>query len=390
MREPRAIPCAVYRGGTSRGVYFRENDLPYSQEVRTQILLNIFGSPGSPQVDGLGGGTSSTSKAMIVGPSEVAGTDVQMLFGQVGITAPVVDWGGTCGNLTSAIGPFAIDQGLVKAVEPITEVSIYSVNTKKQVCARVPVYRGRALSEGYYSIPGIRGTGARIDLEFIDPAGALNGHLLPTGKASEQIELKDGRSFTVSIVDAVNVLVFCFAEELGIRGTELPAELDAKREVMSTLEEIRSIAAERLGIVKDRDEATKLSPGTPKIGIISAPTEYETIAGTIVTPDEVDIVGRVFNMQMAHRSYMGGGAICTGAAAAAMGTILYELCGVKMTESGRLRIGHPQGVMDVAVKAFDADGETKIQSATIARTARRIMEGCAYVPEEAFSLKASA
>jgi methylitaconate Delta-isomerase len=385
MCESRAIRCAIYRGGTSRGVYFLDNDLPYPQTIRAQILLNILGSPDPRQVDGLGGGTSATSKTMIIGPSRLEGTDVEMLFGQVSLNSPIVDWRGTCGNLTTAVGPFAIDQGLVKGIEPITEVAIYSLNTRKRIIARVPVNRGRAMVQGDYKIPGIRGTGARIELEYVDPAGSFNGRLLPTGSPRDLIELDGGGKFTVSIVDAGHIVVFCHAHEIGLKGTELPSELEARPSVMETLEAIRSIAAERIGIVSTRKEATRMSPAVPKIGFVSAPTAYPTIDGRLLAENEIDIVGRLLTMQTPHRAYMGAGAICTGVAALASGTIVSDLAGTRMRETGVLRIGHPQGVMDVSVKALQQDGDLKVQSATIARTARRIMQGYAYVPNGCFS-----
>jgi len=385
MSESRGIRCAIYRGGTSRGVYFLDNDLPYPQAIRAQILLNILGSPDPRQVDGLGGGTSSTSKTMIIGPSRLQGTDVQMLFGQVSLHSSIVDWRGTCGNLTTAVGPFAIDQGLVTAVEPVTEVAIYSVNTRKRIIARVPVSRGRAITHGDYKIPGVHGTGARIDLEYVDPAGSFNGRLLPTGSPRDVIELEGKRKFTVSIVDAGHIVVFCHAHELGLRGTELPSELEEKSHVMATLEAIRSVAAERIGIVGSCGEATRISPAVPKIGFISAPAAYPTMDGRLLAENDIDIVGRLLTMQTAHRAYMGAGAICTGVAALAPGTIVSDLAGPRMRETGLLRIGHPQGVMDVSVKAALQNGDLKVQSATIARTARRIMEGYAYVPQNCFS-----
>jgi len=385
MCESRGIRCAIYRGGTSRGVYFLDNDLPYPQAIRTQILLNILGSPDPRQIDGLGGGTSSTSKTMIVGPSRLQGTEVQMLFGQVSLHSSIVDWRGTCGNLTTAVGPFAIDQGLVTAVEPVTEVAIYSVNTRKRIIARVPVSRGRAMTQGDYKIPGVRGTGARIELEYVDPAGSFNGRLLPTGSPRDVIELEGKRKFTVSIVDAGHIVVFCDAQELGLRGTELPSELEEKAQVMATLEAIRSVAAERIGIVSSRNEATRISPAVPKIGFVSAPATYHAMDGRLLTENDIDIVGRLLTMQTAHRAYMGAGAICTGVAALAPGTIVSDLAGARMRETGLLRIGHPQGVMDVSVKAALQNGDLKVQSATIARTARRIMEGYAYVPQNCFS-----
>jgi 2-methylaconitate cis-trans-isomerase PrpF len=385
MSESRGIRCAIYRGGTSRGIYFLDNDLPYPQAIRAQILLNILGSPDPRQVDGLGGGTSSTSKTMIIGPSRLQGAEVQMLFGQVSLDSSIVDWRGTCGNLTTAVGPFAIDQGLVTAVEPVTEVAIYSVNTRKRIIARVPVSRGRAMTQGDYKIPGVRGTGARIDLEYVDPAGSFNGCLLPTGSPRDVIELEGKRKFTVSIVDAGHIVVFCQAHELGLRGTELPSELEEKSHVMATLEAIRSVAAERIGIVGSCSEATRISPAVPKIGFVSAPAAYPTMDGRDLAENDIDIVGRLLTMQTAHRAYMGAGAICTGVAALAPGTIVSDLAGSRMRETGLLRIGHPQGVMDVSVKAALQDGDLKVQSATIARTARRIMEGYAYVPQNCFS-----
>lgn len=384
MYETEAVRCAVYRGGTSRGILFLENDLPSDRDVRAQVLLSIFGSPDPRQIDGLGGGTSPTSKAMLVGPTRQPDADVQMLFAQVSIETPLVDLGGTCGNLTAAVGPFAIDHGLVRATEPLTQVRIYSVNTDKYVNALVPTHRGRAVSSGDYTIPGVPGTGARIELEYVDPGGAFSGRLLPTGKPADTIELEDRRRFTVSIVDAANPVVFCDARELGLTGTELPAELEARAEVMTTLEAIRSAAAERIGVVSDRRTATATSPGLPKVGFVSAPASYSTLDGLSLRADQIDIVGRLLSMQTAHRSYMGTGAICTAAAAMIDGTLVHEFAGRSARDDGKVRIGHPFGVMDVKVMAGTDKGELVIRSATIGRTARRIMEGYAYVPRERF------
>jgi 2-methylaconitate cis-trans-isomerase PrpF len=389
MHETEMVRCAIYRGGTSRGVFFRNNDLPSHQTVRTRVLLSIFGSPDVRQIDGLGGARSPTSKAMIVGPTRVENADVEMLFGQISITSPLVDWGGSCGNLTAAVGPFAVDYGLVTATEPLARVRIYSVNTKKWVIAHVPVRHGRALSEGDYSIPGVPGTAARIDLEYLDPAGSFTGRLLPTGRPSEVIRVDDGRRFTVSIVDAANPVVFCDAREFGLQGVELPADLESRVEVMSTLEAIRSIAAERIGIVQDRRHATGQSPGLPKIGFVSAPVTYTTLAGTEVHAGDIDIVGRLLSMQTAHRSYMGTGAVCTAAAAMISGTVVNEVSLNSNADRDIVRIGHPYGVMDVQISADRTNNETRIASATIGRTARRIMEGFAFVPKDRFIAQAA-
>ncbi len=386
MIEVRGVPCAIYRGGTSRGVFFRENDLPFPRALTAQVLIDIMGSPHPRQVNGLGGGASITSKIMIVGPSRTPEADVQMTFGQVSVNAALVDWGGICGNLTTAVGPFAIDQGLVPAVEPFTDLRVYSVNSRKVIKLRVPVYRGRAVWEGDYTIAGVPGTGARIELEFTEPAGGICGNLLPTGRPRDRLKLRDGRSFDVSIVDAGNLVVFCRPRELGLRGDELPAELEVNAEATMTLEAIRSLVAEMLGIVPSRNVATAKSPGLPKVGFVAPPHAYETITGRALAADEIDLIGRLMTMQTPHHAYMGGGAICTGAAAMIEDTVVAEACRAEARQNRRIRIGHPSGVMDVAVKTAPGEsGLTRIQSVTIARTARRIMEGTAYVSGSYFS-----
>lgn len=365
MSHTGQIRCAIYRGGTSKGVMFRENDLPAAEDCRTRLLLRIFGSPDLKQIDGLGGATLQTSKAMIVGPATVPGADIQMTFAQVALKDASVDWNSVCGNMTSAVAPFAINEGIVRAVEPLTSVRIYSVNSKKYVTAHVPVHDGRARSEGDFAIPGVPGTGARIDLEWMDPAGSITGKLLPSGNPRDRVTLADGRTFTVSIVDAGNLTVFCDARELGVRGTEMPAEFDANRPLQATIEEIRSIGAELSGLVSDR---AKASAGMPKIGFVSTPAN-----------GDMDIVARLMSAQLMHKSYMGAGAVCTSAAAAIEGTIVNQARARATRDSALVRIGHPAGVMDSTVKARREDGATVIVSGSFARTARRIMEGYAFV-----------
>jgi hypothetical protein len=357
---------------------FRENDLPECEEARTKILLRLFGSPDAKQIDGLGGATMQTSKAMIVGPATVPNADVQMTFAQVGLQDATVDWNSVCGNMTSAVGPFAINEGMVRAVEPLTLVRIYSVNSKKHVTAHVPVKNGKAVSEGDFAIPGAPGTGARIDLEWMDPAGAITGKLLPTGNPRDEVRLADGRKFTISIVDAGNLTVFCEARELGLRGTEMPVEFDANRELQATIEEIRSIAAEMSGLVSDWREAAKKSPGMPKIGFFAAPLDYEGTGGHRVGAGDIDVVARLMSARLMHKSYMGAGAVCTSAAAAIDGTIVNQLRAAATKDCEMVRIGHPAGVMDSRVKARRDNGETVIESGSFARTARRLMEGYAY------------
>jgi len=376
------IRCSILRGGTSKAVFFLASDLPADRSAIEPLLLNVFGSPDLRQIDGLGGATSQTSKAAIIGPPSRPDADVDYTFAQVAVGHPLVDWGGNCGNISAAIGPFAIDQGFVPAVDPITTVRVHNTNTGKIITEHVPVHGGRAASEGDYAVPGVPGTGARILLEFGDPAGSLTGHLLPTGRPRDRVELADGRTFEVTVVDAANPVVFLTAASLGLVGTELPAEVEAATEATDVLEEVRSVVAEWLGLTADRRDATKTTPGLPKIGFVSRPQAYRTTAGVDVPEDAIDLTGRLMSMQTAHRSYMATGAIATAAAAMVEGSIVNELVrpiGERpMAQS--VRIAHPYGVMEVVVNGDGPAAEPVIRGVAIARTARHILDGQVWVP----------
>jgi methylitaconate Delta-isomerase len=383
---PTVVPirCALLRGGTSRAVFFLENDLPSERAAIEPILLDVLGSPDVRQINGLGGSTSQTSKAALIGPPSRLDADLDYTFAQVSVSEPLVDWGGNCGNISSAVGPFAIDQGLVRAVAPLTTVRIHNTNTGKLIVASVPVDSGRAVSEGDYAIPGVPGRGARIDLDFRDPAGSISGHLLPTGRPLDTVELADGRRFEVSVVDAANPVVFARAADLGLEGTELPHEIEQATDATAVLEEIRGIVAELLGLVTDRRDATRGSPGLPKVGFVAPPLTYVTTGGSTVDAAEADLSGRLMSMQTAHRSYMVTGAIATAAAACVPGTVVYEAA---RPDSARphpatLRIAHPYGVMDVVSSAESAGPATReplIHGVTVGRTARHILDGQVWV-----------
>lgn len=376
-----AIPCALYRGGTSRGLLFLEEHLPYSRDVLGGILLRAFGSPDGRQIDGVGGGTSLTSKALIVGAERTADADVHMLFAQVGVGTSTVDWGGNCGNMTSAVGPFAIDAGLVPAVEPVTTVRIRSLNTAVMVHAHVPVRDGRVCADGDFAIAGVAGRAARIDLEWLDPGGSTTGRLLPTGRARDRFALSGGREIEVSIVDAANPVVFCAAAAVGLTGTEPPAAIEAQTGATQLLEEIRSMAAELLGIVTNRATATRVSPGLPKVAFVAPAAIYTTSTGDVLAADTHDVQARLMSMQTAHRAYAGGASICTSVAALIPGTVVHECLSGREVDPSRFRIGHPAGVLDVRVNMGSRDGHPHVVSATVARTARRIMSGEVWVPE---------
>jgi 2-methylaconitate cis-trans-isomerase PrpF len=375
-----AIPCSLYRGGTSRGVLFLESDLSYPREIRDRILLRIFGSPDSRQIDGLGGATSLTSKALVVGPANRPDADVNMTFAQVGVNAPVVDWGGNCGNMTTAVGVFAIEVGLVEPTEPTTLVRIFSVNTGLKVHAHVPIREGQVLTEGDYIIPGVPRPGARIDLDWLQPGGSATGRVLPTGQSIDRIDLSDGREVNISIVDAANPVAFCEAGALGLKGTELPQDIESRRDVCWVLEDIRSTAAEMIGIVPERKVATATSPGLPKVAFVAPAQAYRTSEGRQVSMEEHDLQGRLMSMHTAHRSFGGAAAICTAVASRINGTVVHRCRKGGSDDPELVRIAHPSGVMDARVKMTGSDKEPHVESARIGRTGRRIMSGVAYVP----------
>ncbi len=375
-----AIQCSILRGGTSRGIFFRKEALPEDQPAIERILLNVFGSPDIRQINGLGGATSQTSKAAIIGPPSRPDADVDYTFAQVSVGTPVVDWGGNCGNISSAVGPYSIDTGLVPATGDLTTVRIHNTNTRQIIVASVPTRDGRAVIEGDYAIPGVPGTGARISLEFTEPAGSVTGRLLPTGKPRDLLKLASGREVTVSVVDAANPTVFLLAEELGLTGVETPLEIEANTDVTDILEEARSIVAEQLGIVPDRSVATSQSPGLPKVGFVSPPQDEETLTGSHVSAAAVDLVGRVMSMQTAHRAYQATAAICTAAAAFAEGTLVHQVTRSERPDPGTIRLAHPYGVMEMSVRTDPDAEELHIASITIGRTARHILDGAVWVP----------
>ncbi|MGP1673856.1 MAG: 2-methylaconitate cis-trans isomerase PrpF family protein [Candidatus Limnocylindrales bacterium] len=379
----QAVPirCSILRGGTSRGVFFLENDLPTARGAIEPILLDVFGSPDMRQIDGLGGATSQTSKAAIIGPSDRDDADVDYTFAQVSVTDELVDWGGNCGNISAAVGPFAIDQGLVRATGDLTTVRIHNTNTAKVIVAYVPTVGGRASIDGDYAIPGVPGTSARVLLEFADPAGSLTGKLLPTGSPCDTLELADGRRITVSVVDAANPTVFLRAADLGFAGTETPAEIEAATAAIATLEEARGIIAERLGLVANRREATAKTPGLPKVGFVSPPVDHVAADGSTIRATDADVVGRLMSMQTAHRSYMTTGAIATAAAAFVAESIVAEMTRDRgdRPEPDTIRIAHPYGVMHTVVRANDPADPSTIAAIAVGRTAHHILDGTVWV-----------
>ena len=381
VQPNRKIPCVYMRGGTSKALFFRDEDLPNDEAARDRVILSAFGSPDRRQIDGMGGANTSTSKVAILKKSERPGIDVDYDFGQVDINAPIVGKTMNCGNISSAVGPYAVDEGLVEAVEPITEVHIFNTNTQKEIIAQVPVQDGRAVTEGDFRIDGVPGSGAKITLKFVSPQGAASGRLLPTGHARDVIEL-EGQRYEYSFVDSANPVIFVHPEDFGVTGTETPAQFNALpncSEICRKLEIIRGTGAILLGFAKDLEDARINSQTLPKIAFVTRPAEYTAGSGKTISSGQIDLVGRLFsvNMKMID-AYMGTGAICTITAANTPGTIVNEI--VHGGPVSHLRIGHPWGVMD-AYADLDKrpDGTYSLLSGNLDRTARRIMDGYVYV-----------
>lgn len=369
----KKYPCVYMRGGTSKAVFFHEKDLPEDKSLWDDIFLKVMGTPDVKQIDGMGGTVSSTSKIAIIAPSDKPGVDVEYTFRQVDIVIPRVDGSANCGNISSAVGSFAIDEGLVPAVEPITVVRVLNTNTNKIIEEHVRVEDGHAMVHGDEVIQGVPGTGSRIDMYFEDPAGSKTGKLFPTGQKKEVFDVPEYGPAEVTVLDCSNPMVFIKASDLGIKGSEL-TELNQNKDVMEHIERIRGMAAVKCGFVENWEDARTKSTSAPKVSIVSAPQDYINMDGNEVKADTMDLCCRAISVGALHKAYPMTVAVGTGAAARISGTIVNEI--VKPApDQDIIRLGHASGVTEVDVKM---DGE-KVVKGGVTRTARRIMDGWVYV-----------
>lgn len=374
MNRKYRIPCIIMRGGTSKGVFFLENDLPSDPQERDQTLLKVMGSPDVKQINGLGGGTSVTSKVAIVSVSSRPDADVDYLFAQVSVDKPVVSYKGNCGNILSAVGPFAVERGLVKAREPKTRVRIYNVNTGKLIESEFAVENGSVKYDGDYAIAGVKGTASPIKLKFLDPAGTISHRLLPTGNAVDVLEVPGTGSIEVSIVDAANPLVFVRASDLGLKGTETPAQLEALPGMLDTLERIRGMAAVKLGLISDYQNSAWECPGLPKMTLAAAPGSYQAADQSQIEENQVDLLIRMMSMQKPHPAMAMTGVMCTAAAAAVPGSIVQQVLRPG-ADYECIRMGHPGGIAEGGVSFHMEQNETVIDYTWGFRTANLLMEG---------------
>ena len=395
----RAIPASFWRGGTSRAVLFRSDDLAgYRAEQVEAIILAALGSPDPDgrQIDGLGGGISSLSKAAIVGPAPPgSGAGVAFRFAQVEVAEPRVDFTGNCGNISAAIAPFAVNEGLVEAdTTDSVAVEALSLNTGQRFRTQVPVQSGRYDPSGDFAIGGVPGTGARLALEYLEPGGSIGRGALPTGLVRENVDVPGCGAVPVSIIDVGNPAVFVAAEALGApeAAIALPAALDADAVLQERLERIRCEAAVRVGVADSPPEATRRHRTVPKVAMVGTPAAYRTTSGTEVPATDVDLVVRLISMGRTHRTLAMTGAMACAAAAVIDGSVVSEVAGgspeaappglaggVVMTR--QVRLGHPAGVLVLNVTAGHSSGTWQVPSLTMDRTAREIMRGAVQVPQ---------
>lgn len=385
------IPATYMRGGTSKGVFFKLDDLPEAAQqpgkVRDQLLLRVIGSPDpyGKQIDGMGGASSSTSKTVILAKSSQPEHDVDYLFGQVAIDQPFVDWSGNCGNLTAAVGSFAITNGLVSA-ERIPEngictVRIWQVNIEKTIIAHVPITNGQVQETGDFELDGVTFPAAEVQIEFLDPAddGEEGGAMFPTGNVVDTFEVPNIGTFQATFINAGIPTIFLNAEEIGYAGTELQDAINGDAQALARFETIRAYGAKQMGLIQDISEAEKRQH-TPKIAFVSKPKAYTSSSGKDIQTGDVDLLVRALSMGKLHHAMMGTAAVAIGTAAAIPGTLVNLAAGGGAREA--VRFGHPSGTLRVGAQAVQENGQWQVKKAVMSRSARVLMEGWVRIPED--------
>ncbi len=366
------LKAVFARGGTSKALLFHRCDLPENRDEWAAIFLAALGSPdpNGRQLNGMGGGTSSLSKICVIGPSTRTDADVDYTFAQVGVERATVDYGGNCGNMSSAIGPFAVDEQLVRvARDGEVTIRIHNTNTGRLIHARFQVENGRSVVVGPLQIDGVAGSGAPIRLEFRDLAGARTGRLLPTGGAIHDLRYPDGRVIRASMVDAANPCVFVDALALGLEGTERPEEIESRGDLMQALENLRRQASVVMGLAQDEERAAA-SRSVPFIGMVARVRPWVSLSGRQFGVEDADLSVRMLSSGNAHRAIPITSALCVAVACRTRGTVPADLC---CSSAGPLRIGHPSGVIVVEAEPDPASGE--VRHASVYRTARRLFQG---------------
>ena len=385
------IPATYMRGGTSKGVFFKLDDLPEAAQqagrVRDQLLLRVIGSPDpyAKQIDGMGGATSSTSKTVILAKSQQPEHDVDYLFGQVSIDQPFVDWSGNCGNLTAAVGSFAISNGLVDAARipenGICTVRIWQVNIQKTIIAHVPITQGQVQETGDFELDGVTFPAAEVQIEFLDPAddGEDGGAMFPTGNLVDTLEVPEIGRFQATFINAGIPTIFLNAEDIGYTGSELQDAINGDAKALARFETIRAHGAKQMGLIQDISEAASRQH-TPKIAFVSKPKQYVSSSGKTITEKDTDLLVRALSMGKLHHAMMGTAAVAIGTAAAIPGTLVNLAAGGGAREA--VRFGHPSGTLRVGAQAIPEKGQWVVKKAVMSRSARVLMEGWVHIPAE--------
>jgi 2-methylaconitate isomerase len=376
----RPIPAVFMRGGTSKAIMFHARDLPADRAAWEALFTAAMGSPDpyGRQLDGMGGGVSSVSKVCVLAPSARDDADIDYTFAQVQVKESKVDYKGNCGNMSSAVGPFAVDEGLVRADGDTATVRIFNTNTKKIIRATFPLEGGRARYDGDLVIPGVAGTGAPVRLDFVEPGGAATGKLLPSGKMIDRLEVPGFGSIDASLVDAANPAVFVRARDMGLTGTELPEHLEANSKIMRLIEDIRVQGSVRMGIAPDAEAARAVS-AVPFMAIVSPPLDARTLTGDSIQASAVDLTVRVVSSGQPHRALPVTISLCTAVAARITGTFVAEALS-SAAGSKSLRLGMPSGVLTVDADVASEGGAWIARAGSFYRTARRLFDGRVWVP----------
>jgi len=387
------IPATYMRGGTSKGVFFKLDDLPERAQIagqsRDQLLLRVIGSPDpyGKQIDGMGGATSSTSKTVILAKSSQANHDVDYLFGQVSIDKAFVDWSGNCGNLTAAVGSFAISNGLVAAdripENGICTVRIWQANIHKTIIAHVPITQGQVQETGDFELDGVTFPAAEVQIEFLDPAddGEDGGAMFPTGNVVDSLEVPEIGTFQATLINAGIPTIFLNAEEIGYNGTELQDDINSDVAALARFEKIRAYGAVKMGLIQDISEAVNRQH-TPKVAFVSQPKSYTASSGKQVGETDTDLLVRALWMGKLHHAMMGTAAVAIGTAAAIPNTLVNLAAGGGEREA--VRFGHPSGTLRVGAQALNEKGQWVVKKAIMSRSARVLMEGWVRVPADSF------
>ena len=375
----RRIAAELWRGGTSKGLFLLDDALPVDPAARESLLMRLIGSPDpyGKQIDGLGGATSSTSKVVIVRASDRRDCDVSYRFGAVAIDRPVIDWSGNCGNLTTAVGPFALANGLVRAADGIATIRLWQENIGKRIVAHVPVAGGCAVEQGAFMMDGVAFPGAEILLEFLDPGGG-ESDMLPTGRVLDVLDVPGAGPIEATLVNAGNPTVFVAAAALGLTGTELQPQVNGDGALLARCEAVRAQAAVRMGLASSSEVATRERPATPKLAFVAPPAPYAASSGRAVAADDIDLLARILSMGALHHAFTGTGAVALSVAAALPGSVVARASSVGAAD--RVRIGHPSGTMTVGAEVVEADGRWSVTRALMSRSARCLMSGFAHLP----------